>query len=129
MNVDYNLLMDKAKEASKNSYSPFSRFAVGAAVLASSGEIYQGCNVENSSFGMTICAERCAIFKAISEGEKEIKAVAIYSPNQDNCAPCGACRQVIYEFAPDGKADVITEKNNELVINDIRKLLPEGFLL
>ena len=127
--MEYKLLMDKAKEASQNSYSKYSKFAVGACVLSGSGKMYSGCNVENSSYGLTICAERCAIFKAISEGEKEIKAVAIYSPNQDNCAPCGACRQVIYEFAPDGKADVITEKNNELVINDIRKLLPEGFLL
>ena len=127
--MEYKLLMDKAKEASKNSYSKYSKFAVGACVLSGSGKMYSGCNVENSSYGLTICAERCAIFKAISEGEKEIKAVAIYSPNQDNCAPCGACRQVIYEFAPDGKADVITEKDNELVINDIKKLLPEGFLL
>lgn len=78
MTYDYNLLMNKAKEASKTSYSPFSKFAVGAAVLAKSGAVYTGCNVENSSFGLTICAERCAIFKAISEGEREILAVAIF---------------------------------------------------
>ena len=77
MNIDYNELMNKAKEASSNSYSPFSRFAVGAAVLTSSGKIYQGCNVENSSFGLTNCAERTAIFKAVSEGEREVIAVAI----------------------------------------------------
>jgi len=127
--MDYGLLMEKAKEASKNSYSKYSKFAVGACVLAGSGKMYQGCNVENSSYGLTICAERCAIFKAISEGEREIHAVAIYSPNQDNCAPCGACRQVIYEFAPNGEAVVVTEKNNELVLNDMKTLLPEGFLL
>jgi len=127
--MDYGLLMEKAKEASKNSYSKYSKFAVGACVLAGSGKMYQGCNVENSSYGLTICAERCAIFKAISEGEREIQAVAIYSPNQENCAPCGACRQVIYEFAPDGNAIVVTEKNNELILNNINKLLPEGFLL
>lgn len=128
MDIDYKLLMDKAKEASKNSYSPFSRFAVGAAVLASSGTIYQGCNVENSSFGMTICAERCAIFKAVSEGEREILAVAIYSPNSDSCYPCGACRQVMYEFQKeDEEVVVITENLGELEIKPLSYFLPCGF--
>lgn len=127
MNHDYNLLMNKAKEASKMSYSPFSRFAVGASVLAKSGKIYSGCNVENSSFGMTICAERCAIFKAISEGEKEILAVAIYSPNADDCNPCGACRQVMYEFQGDEEIDVITENMGELIVRKLGVYLPFGF--
>lgn len=127
MNYDYNLLMNRAKEASKMSYSPFSRFAVGAAVLAKSGTIYSGCNVENSSFGMTICAERCAIFKAISEGEKEILAVAIYSPNTDDCNPCGACRQVMYEFQGDEEIDVITENMGELIVRKLGVYLPFGF--
>ena len=128
MNVDFNLLMDKAKDASKNSYSPFSRFAVGAAVLASSGNIYQGCNVENSSFGMTICAERCAIFKAVSEGEREIRAVAIYSLNADSCYPCGACRQVMYEFESDvEEIEVVTENLGQLEINKLSYFLPCGF--
>ena len=127
MNHDYNLLMNKAKEASKMSYSPFSRFAVGAAVLAKSGKIYSGCNVENSSFGMTICAERCAIFKAISEGEREILAVAIYSPNADDCNPCGACRQVMYEFQGDEEIDVITENMGELIVRKLAIYLPFGF--
>lgn len=128
MNVDYKLLMDTAKEASKMSYSPFSRFAVGAGVLASSGKIYSGCNVENSSFGMTICAERCAIFKAISEGEKEILAVAIYSPNSDDCNPCGACRQVMYEFQGDSdEIEIITETLGELNIRKMSDFLPYGF--
>ena len=83
MDIDYKFLMDKAKEASQASYSPFSRFAVGAAVYMKSGKIYQGCNVENSSFGLTNCAERTAIFKAVSEGDKEILAIAIYSPNTE----------------------------------------------
>ena len=110
MNIDYQLLMNEAKTASNNSYSPFSRFAVGAAVLTSSGKIFKGCNVENSSFGLTICAERCAICKAISEGEKEIIAVAIYSPNTDSCYPCGACRQFLYEFQGDEEIVVVTER-------------------
>lgn len=127
MIYDYKILMDKAKEASKMSYSPFSRFAVGACVLAKSGKIYSGCNVENSSFGMTICAERCAIFKAISEGEREILAVAIYSPNADDCNPCGACRQVMYEFQGDTEIEVITEELGQLNIRKLGIYLPYGF--
>ena len=128
MNIDYQLLMNEAKDASKNSYSPFSRFAVGAAVLASSGKIYKGCNVENSSFGLTICAERSAIFKAISEGEKEVVAVAIYSPIAVACYPCGACRQVMYEFQGDEREImVITENFGALEINKLSYFLPCGF--
>ena len=128
MDIDYKLLMDKAKEASKASYSPFSRFAVGAAVYMKSGKIYQGCNVENSSFGLTNCAERTAIFKAVSEGDKEILAVAIYSPNADSCYPCGACRQVLYEFQSDEyEIDVVTENLGELEIKKLSYFLPNGF--
>lgn len=127
MNIDYKLLMDKAKEASKMSYSPFSKFAVGAGVLAGSGKIYSGCNIENSSFGMTICAERCAIFKAISEGEKKILAVAIYSPNEDDCYPCGACRQVMYEFQGDSEVEIITEEKDNLNVRKMSDFLPFGF--
>lgn len=124
---DYKLLMDKAIEASKKSYSPFSHFAVGACVLAESGKMYSGCNVENSSFGMTICAERCAIFKAISEGEKQILAVAIYSPNSHDCNPCGACRQVMYEFQGKEEVEIITENQGNLIIRKLSEYLPFGF--
>ena len=127
MNIDYKQLMKLAKEASKNSYSPFSRFAVGAAVLTSSGKIYQGCNVENSSFGLTNCAERTAIFKAVSEGERTILAVAIYSPNSDSCYPCGACRQVLFEFQDEYEIDVITENLGELEVKKLSYFLPCGF--
>mgnify|MGYP001114622901 CR=1 FL=1 len=128
MTIDFEQLMNRAKEASKTSYSPFSRFAVGAAVLTASGKIYEGCNVENSSFGLTICAERCAIFKAISEGERVIRAVAIYSPNADSCYPCGACRQVMYEFqGDDEEISVVTENMGNLDINKLSYFLPCGF--
>lgn len=128
MNIDFQELMNKAKEAAQTSYSPFSRFAVGAAVLMSSGKIYQGCNVENSSFGLTICAERCAIFKAISEGEKEIIAIAIYSPNSDSCYPCGACRQVMYEFqGEEEEIQVVTENLGALEVKKLSYFLPCGF--
>ena len=128
MNIDFQELMNNAKEAAKNSYSPFSRFAVGAAVITPSGKIYRGCNVENSSFGLTNCAERTAIFKAVSEGEREILAVAIYSPNSDSCYPCGACRQVLYEFQPDDyEIDVVTENLGVLEIQKLSYFLPCGF--
>ena len=128
MNIDFQELMNNAKEASKNSYSPFSRFAVGAAVITPSGKIYRGCNVENSSFGLTNCAERTAIFKAVSEGEREILAVAIYSPNSDSCYPCGACRQVLYEFQSDDyEIDVVTENLGVLEIQKLSYFLPCGF--
>lgn len=128
MNIDFQELMNNAKDAAKNSYSPFSRFAVGAAVITSSGKIYKGCNVENSSFGLTNCAERTAIFKAVSEGEREILAVAIYSPNTDSCYPCGACRQVLYEFQGDEyEIDVVTENLGALEIQKLSYFLPCGF--
>ena len=127
MEIDYKQLMDKAKEASKMSYSPFSRFAVGAALIAKSGKIYSGCNIENSSFGMTNCAERTAIFKAVSEGEREILAIAIYSPNSDNCYPCGACRQVMYEFQGETEIVVITEHENKPIPRKLSDFLPFGF--
>ena len=90
-------LIEAAKNAQKNSYSPYSRYPVGAAVLAESGRIYSGCNVENASFGLACCAERVAIFKAVSHGEKKLRAVCVTAKS---AKPCGACRQVIAEFAP-----------------------------
>jgi len=126
MDINYNEMLDIAKKASENAYAPFSKFIVGACVLTSGGKYYSGCNVENSSYGLTICAERCAIFKAVSDGEKEIQAVAIYSPNTDECYPCGACRQVIFEFATETLV-VITEKNGEPKVDIIKDLLPYGF--
>lgn len=121
--------MDKAKEASKNSYSPYSKFAVGACVLTENDKIYTGCNFENSSFGLAICAERNAIGSAIADGEKKIKAIAIYSPNMQMCYPCGACRQVIHEFKIDNQTDVILLDNDNLKIFKLEELLPGGFNL
>ena len=127
--MDYQNLMDRAKEVSKNAYIPYSQFAVGACVLTENGNSYTGCNFENASFGLTICAERNAIGTAIANGERKIKAIAIYSPNGDNCFPCGACRQVIYEFQTDEGVDVITEVNGELKVYKLNDLLPHGFNL
>lgn len=127
--TDYKYLMDKAKEVSENAYTPYSKFNVGACVLAESGNIYTGCNFENASYGLSICAERNAIGTAIANGEKKIKAVAIYSPNMENCSPCGACRQVIYEFKSDEGVVVLTELNGEIISHSIDDLLPGGFSL
>ncbi len=127
--MEYQELMNRAIEASKNSYSPYSKFAVGACLITETGKIYSGCNFENSSFGLTICAERNAIGSAIADGERRIKAIAIYSPNQKHCYPCGACRQVLNEFKSESGLDVITEGDNELEVAPISFLLPEGFNL
>jgi cytidine deaminase len=95
-------LLQKAREAQKNSYSPYSRFSVGAALLTKSGRIYTGTNIENASYGLCLCAERVAIVKAVSEGEKEFSKMAVICPSPDlPCRPCGACLQVMQEFAPD----------------------------
>jgi len=91
-----------AKSAARRAYAPYSKFQVGAAVLAASGKIYAGCNVENASYGLTNCAERTAIFNAVAAGEKNLKVqcVVVYTPTPTATAPCGACRQVIFEFGP-----------------------------
>ena len=126
--VSYEELIEKAKEASLNAYAPYSNFNVGACVLTDKGNIYQGCNFENASYGLSICAERNAIGTAVANGETKIKAIAIYSPNMYNCTPCGACRQVISEFKTD-ETVVITVAGNEIITNSIEELLPGGFTL
>jgi cytidine deaminase len=94
------MLLGRARLAATSSYSPYSKFPVGAAVLTKSGKVFTGCNVENASYGLTICAERNAVFQAVAAGETEIERVAIYTPTYNPTAPCGACRQVINEFGP-----------------------------
>jgi len=129
--MTYEDLMEKAKEASKNSYSPYSKFPVGACLLASSGKTYIGTNVENSSYGATICAERSAIVNAVVNGEREIEAIAIYGQKMKMCAPCGPCRQVIAEFKSktNGTKVILEGEDNTLKVFDIDELLPLGFEL
>ena len=127
--MTYEEMIKSAEEASKNSYSPYSKFAVGACVLTENNKIYTGCNFENSSFGLTICAERNAIGSAIADGERKIKAIAIYSPNMDNCTPCGACRQVLNEFKSDNGIDVIVKIKDSIKVYTLAELLPESFNL
>ncbi|HEY6191987.1 MAG TPA: cytidine deaminase [Bacteroidota bacterium] len=97
--MNYQALAKAAKQAKKHSYSPYSRFRVGAALLAKSGKVYSGCNIESSSFSLTICAERTALFKAVSESEKSFSAMAIATDSEEFVSPCGACRQVIHDLA------------------------------
>ena len=118
-------LLSLARIALKQSYSPYSKYAVGAALLAQSGRVYLGCNSENASFGLTNCAERTAMFKAVSEGEREFAAIAIAS-NGSAPYPCGACRQVLNEFAPTLRV-LVTWGENEVDKTTLRALLPHGF--
>src|SRR5262245_35405386 len=126
LNSTLQELIAAARRASEFAYSPYSRFPVGAAVLTENDEIFLGCNVENASYGLSMCAERNAIFQAIAKGKVHIKAVAIYTPSPHPAAPCGACRQVMHEFGPE--ADIISVCNGPKVIRKkLFDLLPEAF--
>ena len=123
-------LLQLAKEQRKMSYCPYSNFSVGAALVSKSGRIYLGCNVENAVLGETICAERTAFFKAISEGEKEFSKIAIVGGKKGEkeleiCAPCGACRQVMAEFCS-GDFEIILSENSK---TSLKELLPLSFSL
>ena len=125
--MDYRELYKAADAAKENAYAPFSKFNVGAALLTGSGRVYTGVNVENSSYGGTICAERTAFAKAVSEGERSFRAIAIAASGGE-ALPCGICRQFMYEFEPE--MDVITGENEEsLRVHKLSQLLPEGFRL
>ena len=117
-------LMQKAREVLGNSYSPYSKLKVGAALLTEDGKIFTGVNIENASYGLTICAERVAVFKAVSEGFRKFKAIAITS-DKGKIMPCGACRQVLIEFSPNIKVIVGDEKRFE--IYELKELLPHSF--
>lgn len=127
--MDSRELLKLAEEARLNAYVPYSKFRVGAALLTSDGKVYTGCNIESASFGATNCAERTAIFKAISEGERSFTKIAIASDNSDKNQPtwpCGICRQVIVEFADDIK--VITgSSDGDIIETNIKDLLPHHF--
>lgn len=119
-------LVDMAKEAMKNAYVPYSHFKVGAALLAKDGTVFQGCNIENASYGATNCAERTAIFKAVSEGYREFEKIAVVASSGDYASPCGICRQVLFEFLPEGKV-ILDSEEKGMVTYTVRELLPFGF--
>lgn len=122
--MDYENLIAKAREARKKAYAPYSDFSVGAALLARSGRVYTGCNVENASYGLSVCAERVAVFKAISEGEQDFEAIAVVTGN--GATPCGACRQVLMEFGDDIQV-IVADETGAYRVSTLRQLLPEAF--
>ena len=126
-----NNLISKAYEARKNSYAPYSDYQVGAALLCEDGSIYTGCNVENASYGATNCAERTAVFKAVSEGKRRFRAIAIAGGSGDNMGmayPCGVCRQVLREFSePSEMIIVVAGKDFGYREFSLEELLPESF--
>lgn len=126
--MDNKALIDMALKAMENAYAPYSGFKVGAAILCSDKKVYTGCNIENSSYGASNCAERTAIFKAVSEGEREFEKIAIVSSSGDFTFPCGICRQVLSEFMYDKTVVLFSEKDgiSEFKVKD---LLPEAFRL
>ena len=120
-------LLNLAEDASKNAYVPYSKFHVGAAIQCADGSVYTGCNVENAALGSTICAERTAAVKAVSEGNRDFKRIAVTSPDAgDYCYPCGACRQFLVEFNPDMEV-LVGRGDNKYVSFKLRELLPGVF--
>lgn len=126
---DYKKLVQKAISAMKNAYTPYSHFPVGACVLSSDGCEYTGCNIENASFGLTICAERVALFKAYSEGKREIVALAIAADVDEPISPCGACRQVISELAENANIYLSNRDGSKIKNASSEELLPYKFTL
>lgn len=120
-----DVLIQKAQEARKFSQAKYSKFKVGAALLTDAGEIFTGCNVESSSYSLTICAERVALTKALSEGRTKFKAIAISARDGEFCPPCGACRQLLYDYAPD--LEVILTNGSENRTYKLKELLPYAF--
>ena len=120
-------LLEQSKTARETAYVPYSKFPVGAALLAEDGTVFHGCNVENASYGLTNCAERTAIFKAVSQGVTKFKAIAIVADTEGPCAPCGACRQVIAEFCDGDMPVYLTNLKGDVLETTVEKLLPGAF--
>jgi cytidine deaminase len=118
-------LIERAKAAIDNAYAPYSKFKVAAVVETKSGKVHTGVNVENASYGLTMCAERVAVFKAVSEGDRDIEAVVVYTDTEEPTLPCGACRQVIAEFNPE--ALIVMASRKKVVTAKLSELLPHAF--
>ncbi|MDO4531272.1 MAG: cytidine deaminase [Bacillota bacterium] len=123
--TDKELVM-LAKEAMQYAYTPYSNFKVGAALLSKDGQVFKGCNIENAAYGPTNCAERTAMFKAISEGVREFEKIAVVASSGDYAAPCGVCRQVLFEFMPEGKV-ILDSDEKGMITYTVEELLPMGF--
>ena len=125
--MDKNSLIQEAIEARKQAYTPYSKFQVGAAVLTANGQVFRGCNIENASYGLTNCAERTAIFKAVSEGDSKVEAIAIVADTEGPVSPCGACRQVIAEFSDHNTKVYLSNLKGDVLETSIVELLPGFF--
>lgn len=125
MNSDDDLIR-KAQAVSRQAYAPYSRFRVGAAIRTVAGKTFVGCNVENASYGLTCCAERSAIFQMIAAGEKQFECIVIYTPTATPTAPCGACRQVLFEFGPKARVLGVCDANDR-IDTTVEELLPLAF--
>lgn len=124
--MDESRLVAAAVGARGRAYAPYSEFAVGAALLSKGGRVFTGCNVENASYGLTVCAERVALFKAVSEGVREFEAIAV-ACGDTPCSPCGACRQALREFAPDLKVVLADAEGRKWETTTLSHLLPRSF--
>ena len=123
-NQTWDTLIQQAIEARKNAYAPYSNYKVGAALITAEGKIYRGCNVENAAYGPSLCAERTAIVKAVSEGDRNLAAIAVVT--EDGGAPCGPCRQVMREFNPNLTV-IISDLQGNARVFSLPELLPESF--
>ena len=119
-------LINMAVEASEKAYAPYSKFSVGAALECTDGTVYTGCNVENAAYSCTVCAERTAVFKAVSEGKRAFSRIAVYADSDEYCMPCGVCRQVLNEFAPE--IEVLSIRGDGRYVSySLKELLPRSF--
>lgn len=125
--MDSEKLMNEAKLAREKAYVPYSKFPVGAALLSESGQVFHGCNIENSGYSMTNCAERTAFFKAVSDGIKSFKALAVVADTDGPVSPCGACRQVIAEFCAPSMPVYLTNLKGDVQETTVEQLLPGAF--
>ncbi|NLM69862.1 MAG: cytidine deaminase [Firmicutes bacterium] len=124
---NYQELIMQAKLAMEQAYAPYSRFRVGAALLGASGRIYRGCNIENAAYSPTICAERTAVVKAVSEGERQFKALAVVAETEEVITPCGVCRQVLAEFFDDQVVILLANAGGQVRKTNLSELLPGAF--
>jgi cytidine deaminase len=125
--MDYRDLISKAIAAREKAYVPYSNFKVGAALVTEDNTVYSGCNIENASYGATNCAERTAIFKAVSDGHTKIKAIAIVTDLENYASPCGICRQVILEFAAENIEIILAKNEKDYIVKTMEEILPGAF--
>lgn len=125
----YENLLERAKDAREKSYSPYSHYRVGAALLCKDGNVYTGTNIENAAYTPTVCAERVAFFKAVSEGEKEFSAIMVVGGKEsiESCTPCGVCRQVMAEFCDKENFEIVYLENGEIKTKTLKEIFPDSF--